>query len=338
MTTTPATQPTTNKRKSSSLTYLASVLSLASLVWTTWSLVDLLGAGPAGFTVAAGADVVWGAVIYAEYRGIRIGGKRWPVAAFGWAALLAVAAFLVWHGIDSNNTAMAAVGPFLPLGAKVVWVLALADMRDPAALTDDELHKLAAMERGMAFEEAQHRIEMRRREMNAERQMSEVSVDFDIELMRQDKTRELTRRRPLELTAGDAGDDAQRITEAPHAHRITDAPASFTAAQAQRTMLTAAAHRTDAVGEAADETRDAPLTRTAPARAAAPHTSDAALQFDGMSKAAAVRVMRDADPAASAPQIVQRLAHHGIEADAAYVRTVLSRINRQRATTDGGYL
>jgi hypothetical protein len=330
--------PITNKRKSSSLTYLASVLSLASLVWTTWSLVDLLGAGPAGFTVAAGADVVWGAVIYAEYRGIRIAGKRWPVAAFGWAALLAVAVFLVWHGLDSDNTAMAAVGPFLPLGAKVVWVLALADMRDPAALTDDDLHVLAEMERGMAFEEAQHRIEMRRREMNAERQMSEVSVDFDIELMRQDKTRELTRRRPLELTSGDASGDAQRISEAPQAHRITDAPAAFTASQTQRAMLSAAEHRTAAVGEAADETSDAPLTRPAPARAAAPHIDPEALQLDGLSKAAAVRVVRDADPAASAPQIVQRLAHHGIDADAAYVRTVLHRTRQQRSNGNGGYL
>ncbi|MFW3477460.1 hypothetical protein [Streptomyces microflavus] len=48
--------------------------------------------------------------------------------------------------------------------------------------------------------------------------------------------------------------------------------------------------------------------------------------------------MRDADPTASAPQIVERLAHHGIEADPAYVRTVLSRTKQQRNTTEGGYL
>src|SRR5690606_2409805 len=42
-------------------------------------------------------------------------------------------------------------------------------------------------------------IEMRQREMGAELLMREVATDFDIELMRQDKTRELQRRRPLEL-------------------------------------------------------------------------------------------------------------------------------------------
>jgi hypothetical protein len=50
-----------------------------------------------------------------------------------------------------------------------------------------------------------------------------------------------------------------------------------------------------------------------------------------------IRVVRDALPTASAPQIVERLAHHGIDASDAYVRTVLSR-TKQRNATDGGYL
>jgi hypothetical protein len=122
--------------KTSPLTKIAAFLSVGSLIWTTWSLFDLLGAGPAGITVAVCADAVWGSVIYAEYRGVRLAGKRWPVSLFGWAALIAVAVFLVWHGIADNNLAMAYAGPFLPLGSKVIWALALADMRDPAALTD----------------------------------------------------------------------------------------------------------------------------------------------------------------------------------------------------------
>lgn len=297
--------------KTSPLIKLAGFLSLGSLIWTTWSLFDLLGAGPAGITVAACADAVWGSVIYAEYRGVRLAGRRWPVALFGWAALIAVGVFLVWHGIADNNLAMAFAGPFLPLGAKVVWALALADMRDPAALTDAEKATLAEMERGLVFEEAQHATEMRRRTMRAELLMAEVSTDFDIEVMRQDRARQLHRTRPLELTAS------------PELPQLTDAGS-----------------------EAADEGSDAPLSRVALTQAAAPRIShdahpeliSGALPLQGLSKAAAVRIVRDADPNASAPQIVKRLAHHGIEADAAYVRTVLSRINRQRSTTDGGYL
>lgn len=297
--------------KTSPLIKLAAFLSFGSLIWTTWSLFDLLGAGPAGITVAACSDAVWGSVIYAEYRGVRLAGRRWPVALFGWAALIAVSVFLVWHGIADDNLAMAFAGPFLPLGAKVIWALALADMRDPAALTDAEKATLAEMERSLVFEEAQHATEMRRRTMQAELLMAEVSTDFDIEVMRQDRARTLHRMRPLAIEA---------------------APTTV--------------ERIDAVDEIPDGTDDAPqprvplnpppaprITREAPQ----PRTGEA-LRLEGLSKAAAVRIVRDAEPTASAPQIVQRLAHHGIEADAAYVRTVLSRINRQRNATDGGYL
>lgn len=184
----------------SPLVYPAAALSAASLAWTTWSLVDLLGTGAIGLTVAAGADIVWASVIAAEARGLRIAGHRWIVAAIGWTALLAVAGLLVWHGLTADSYAMAAAGPLLPLGAKVVWLLALVDGRDPAALTEKELAVLASMERGLTFEEEQHRIEMRRREMAAELQLAEVDTDFRIEISRQDKGRELARRAPIAIS------------------------------------------------------------------------------------------------------------------------------------------
>jgi hypothetical protein len=192
---------TPQKRHRSPLLYPAVFLSLASLAWTTWSLVDLLGTGWIGFTVAAGSDIVWGSVIIAEARGLRIAGRSWAVPALGWITLVIVAVFLASHGIARESIAMAAAGPFLPLGAKVVWALALADMRDPAALTHDELHQLARMERGMVFEEREHDIQMRQQRMRAQLLMSEVSTDFDIEVMRQDRVRDLRRRAPLSLTA-----------------------------------------------------------------------------------------------------------------------------------------
>lgn len=208
----------TRTRTTSPLLIPAGLLSLASLAWTTWSLVDLLGTGTIGFTVAAGADIIWGSVILAEARGLRIAGRSWTVPALGWAALLVVAVLLAWHGAAKGVLAMAVAGPFLPLGAKVVWVLALADMRDPAALSHEELHQLADMERGMVFEEATHQLEMRRRQMGAELLMNEIDTDFDIELKRQDKTRQLTRRRPLELTAGQPAEPPEPPAE-PEAHR-----------------------------------------------------------------------------------------------------------------------
>ncbi|MGW0034695.1 hypothetical protein ACWDXD_33380 [Streptomyces sp. NPDC003314] len=178
----------------------ATLLSTGSLAWTTWSLVDLLGAGPIGITVAAGADLIWASVILAEARGVRVPVRgRNIVPAIGWASLVAVAALLAWHGINRDVPAMAVGGPFLPLGTKCLWLMALADMRDPSALTDNERARLADLERGMRFEEAEHRIDLRRREMAAERLLADVSVDFEIELARQDKGRELARRAPIAI-------------------------------------------------------------------------------------------------------------------------------------------
>ncbi|MFE1125888.1 hypothetical protein ACFW6R_04480 [Streptomyces albidoflavus] len=177
----------------------AAALSLGSLAWTSWSLVDLLGAGAIGLTVAVGADVIWGSVIVAEARGVRVAGRRWVVPVIGIIAMVAVAVFLAWHGASRDSVPMAVVGPFLPLGAKVIWMLALADMRDPAALTDDEQLALAEMERGLVFEQAQHEMKMRRLAMEGDFLLAKVGVDCDIELARQEKSAELWRRRPIEL-------------------------------------------------------------------------------------------------------------------------------------------
>ncbi|MFC8277205.1 winged helix-turn-helix transcriptional regulator [Streptomyces sp. NPDC057271] len=178
----------------------AVALSAASLAWTTWSLVDLLGAGWIGVTVAAGADIIWASVILAEARGVHVPLRgRNLVPVIGWATLVAVAALLAWHGLERGIPAMAVGGPFLPLGTKCLWLMALADMRDPAALTDADRAQLADEERAMRLDEARHRHELRRREMAAERLLADVSVDFEIELARQDKGRELARRAPIAL-------------------------------------------------------------------------------------------------------------------------------------------
>jgi hypothetical protein len=352
------TAPAARKRRLSPILVSAAFLSLASLAWTTWSLIDLLGAGIIGATVAAGADIIWGSVIIAEARGLRVAGKKWAVPAFGWATLLVVASFLCLHGYDRHSLAMAVAGPFLPFGAKAVWVLAIADMRDPSALTHEEQATIAGMERRILFEEKQHESEMRRRKMGAELQMLEVSADFDIEMMRQDKARELGRRRPLQLTPGDAPHDAPHRTDAHHSTDAHHAPM-------RRTPVHVEPARTGTADEATDHPHDAPHPPTpcpppqtaprdaavilaghtpvaaAPRPTATPNPTPAPLaeapRINGLSKAGAVRTIRDALPEATASQIAQHMRQQGITADAAYVRTVVSRDKAaaRRATVPG---
>ncbi|OKH91479.1 hypothetical protein [Streptomyces uncialis] len=196
----------------SALAYPAAALSLASLAWTTWSLVDLLGTGPIGLTVAAGADIIWASVILAEARGLHIAGRRWAVPAVGWAALLVVAALLAWHGLDRDSAAMAIAGPFLPLGAKGIWALALADMRDPAALTPEqeaEIHgvmrhaeyaaRIAAAERALLDRRTDAAIDHIRAEARA--LLARDEADFEIRLERLGKEADLARRTPLAISA-----------------------------------------------------------------------------------------------------------------------------------------
>jgi hypothetical protein len=295
------------QRRGSPLLYPAVFLSLASLAWTTWSLVDLLGTGWIGFTVAAGSDIVWGSVIIAEARGLRIAGRSWIVPTLGWTTLLIVAAFLASHGIARESIAMAAAGPFLPLGAKVVWALALADMRDPAALTHDELHQLAGMERGMVFEEREHDIRMRQQRMRADLLMSEVSTDFEIEAMRQDRARELRRRAPLAISHADApGFD----TAAEQAVRIIrpEPDAQVTEPQAHHGELTH--HEKPTVVISSQVSTPEPTARPADLEAR-PFGFSAHLNAQSIQRAQAVQKVAELvaqDPGLTSAQVVELLA------------------------------
>lgn len=176
----PAGDP--SKRKP--LVGVASVLSVASLGWTTWSLMDLLGVGPVGLTVALTADLIWSAVIYCEYR--KIGGA-W-VKTLGWLAVLVVGGFIVYHGLTLDNPAMAAAGPFLTVGTKAVWELALMSLRDPVkdkkAEARQEIDLLSA-EAEIIRERAQAQIAKERAEAAAEheRKVSAKKQTHELEMM-----------------------------------------------------------------------------------------------------------------------------------------------------------
>lgn len=152
--------------------------------------------------------------------------------------------------------------------------------------------------------------------------------------------------------------EAHRITAASHgaadaAHQVTlpdYVVRALTAASPHQPQPAAAPVADDAPAEAPAHADDAPVerreARPAPEPAApritsvvkrseAPRITDIA----SLSKAAAVRAIRDAYPAASNAEIARHLAQHGITADAAYIRTVLSRTAKKTdRPMPGGYL
>jgi hypothetical protein len=234
----------------SPLVYPATALSAASLAWTTWSLVDLLGTGAIGYTVAAGADVVWASVIAAEARGLHIDIKgRNLVPGIGWTALLAVAGLLVWHGLLDGSIPMAAAGPLLPLGAKVVWLLALVDGSDPAALTSEQEAEIHSVIRDSEHAARLHDARRDRAERDAQaaieriRQQARITVardraDFEITLERLEMRAEIERCSPMMLapiTAPDQPAITPSKTEHPHASGRPDpAPTSASIADLAR--------------------------------------------------------------------------------------------------------
>lgn len=83
---------------------------------------------------------------------------------------------------------------------------------------------------------------------------------------------------------------------------------------------------------------EAPPKQSAVEVASFERHAEEAVRLAGMSKAAAVRIAHEADPSAGAPQIVARLAEHGITVTAKYVRSELSRDRKRRAASSGtGY-
>lgn len=158
------TQEKPQARKFTFLVLLASLLSLGSIVWSTYSLLDLYQPGGLdmnnlgdvsliALSAAATADIAWSATMYAEYRGVRILVKRKKnkqplniVPIIGWVEVLFVAALLAHHGSSMGN-GEAAFAAVLPILTKIAWIFALADLKDPYALTDDEKTEIAKKRR-----------------------------------------------------------------------------------------------------------------------------------------------------------------------------------------------
>jgi hypothetical protein len=179
------------------LTPVATFFTAVSLAWTGYSVTDLIHSGTWGLLAALSVDGLWAVVQYLDYKGI--GGRA--MKALGWAALAAGCTLLGYHAWSINwGAVIASVLP--PVVAKIAWIGDIRLRHNPAALTPDEVATLARMERGMVFEEREHDIQMRQQRMRAELLMSEVSTDFDIEVMRQDRVRDLRRRAPLAITPG----------------------------------------------------------------------------------------------------------------------------------------
>lgn len=195
------------RRKFTFLVLLASLLSLGSIIWSTYSLLDLYQPGgldmnnlgevsPIALSAAATADIAWSATLYAEYRGVRLmfnrrGKGKKPVnlvPIIGWLEVLFLVSLLAYHGsrMGGGEAAFAAV---LPLLTRVAWMFAMADLKDPYDLTDEEKAEIAETHRASRRKAAQadataeeHEADMTAKRRKHEAEMADRKAKHAAEL------------------------------------------------------------------------------------------------------------------------------------------------------------
>lgn len=198
--------------------YGAVALAALSLAWSAYAITDLMHSGRFGLSVALAGDIGWITVLWAEYKGVTLGGRRWAPTAAGWAIALGVAVLLVIHGQETGGRAQAIAGPFVVLVGKIVWAFALAAMKDPTAPTAEQQAEVHAVMRNSAhasaLSHARTEATIARIRDEARVTMARDEADFDIELERMDKRAELGRRTPLlALPPGPSANTLDQVTE-----------------------------------------------------------------------------------------------------------------------------
>jgi hypothetical protein len=195
--------------------YGAVALAALSLAWSVYSITDLMNSGPYGLTVALAGDIGWITVLWAEAHGVTIAGRTWPATVAGWLIAVGVGVLLAVHGAAAaeHATAQAIAGPFVVAVGKLVWLFALASMRDPAALTTEQEAEIHSVMRDSEYEARLYGAEIKRIERAADTEIARINaeartvlarddVNFEVGLARVRKRDEIARRTPLAITAG----------------------------------------------------------------------------------------------------------------------------------------
>ena len=195
--------------------YGAVILAVLSLAWSAYSITDLMDSGRYGLTVALAGDIGWITVLWAEAHGVTIAGRTWPATVAGWLIAVGVGVLLAAHGAAASEhaTAQAIAGPFVVAVGKVVWLFALAAMKDPTALTPEQQAEIHDVMRSSAYTAQLHEAGIERLNLAADAEIARIKAearktlardeaDFEIGLERLDKQAEIQRRTPLALEAG----------------------------------------------------------------------------------------------------------------------------------------
>ncbi|WP_051743081.1 hypothetical protein [Kitasatospora sp. MBT66] len=100
---------------------LVLMLTMVSVVWSTYSIGHLLDGG-VGFLAAAVFDLAWLVNVLLEWLSRFDAEKRRFSQYLGWALLAATMGAILWEGLDAGSAGLAVVGAAVSAFAKVLWL------------------------------------------------------------------------------------------------------------------------------------------------------------------------------------------------------------------------
>jgi len=135
-------------------------LTTIAIVWSTHSIGNLLNGG-IGYLVAVIFDAAWGVALLLEYLARYDKAKRTFPTRLGWVLLVATMGAIFWDGAMIGDWAMAVVGAFVSLFAKVLWLGVMKHIYAELSLEDAQW---LAAEKSAADTEVAHAIMRRQTE------------------------------------------------------------------------------------------------------------------------------------------------------------------------------
>jgi hypothetical protein len=208
---------------------LAYLFTLASAIWTIYSVWDLLGVGVISITTGAGTEGLWvGGMLAYRARPTRLTATAMLVGLAGTVTILAI------HGAHAYHWGgIVAIVP--PLAAELFWHVDAQLSADPTDLTPEQQDQVNAVIRearhitaraaaDQTLEDAEHAAKLARIRRDGELRQAEDLADYDVALSRINMQRQIARRTPLMLPAVATHDSSEAAEEELYDDAHHDAP------------------------------------------------------------------------------------------------------------------
>ena len=296
---------------------LVGVLTLASIVWSTWSIGSLLHGGP-GYLAAGVFDLAWAVSLALEYLGRFDADKRKFATRLGWVLLLATMGLIFWHGMTLHSVGMAVGGAAVSAFAKILWLGVMKHVHRELSPEDRQWvqAQISAANAKMAVADARRRA-------------SHIEQRAALELLAMERETH-SMREAMGLPLDDRATDALPVADAPEA--VADAPQA-PALPAGLTPEALAAALALVQGAQAGPGASAPEHPAGHPEHQAEDYAEAEEipepleppTLATLPKADAIRIVLQRRPDLAPAQVAELLAAHGVTTSADYVRQVKNR-------------